>query len=349
MKSFISVILSLMCCLVLFAGCAQSAPENGETQTPSGSTGESAALPTPTPTPDRTPSSEPSTEPASQPTSEPASETPENDDQPIDMEAFLSKLVKAHPEAGAEALCEEMLKSPYFSLFKKQSVEFYWPYFIFGFKPEGVKEAYAVTDTSSEAVMIVVLPDDDADPAAVAASLDENMDKTVYEGGPDKLFVKTIEGKIFVAVYYGDMRPITVYAERGRDFVQIFRDYLSAHPGADCTEAAKFFVSHQKLGKMSVQQAEEGNLRGFGVWDEEMGWYKQVEISGFADGARFEPMMEPNAFMGYIFRVREGADVEAFARMLRENANLAYNVCTSVNTAFTEIEGDYVLFVMCNE
>ena len=352
-KKALCLILAVWLCTALLAGCAgtteepapgaSSSAETSESVPSSSKTQETSGTPAESGTPDETPGAQ--TEPTG-----PASETPAPaDDQPIDMEAFLGALVEAHPGANAEKLCEAMLESPYFSLFGKQSVEFYWPFFKFGFKPTGVGSAYCISESSGEATVIAVVPKSDADIEALIGQLNDNLERPTNESAPDKLLLKEIGGTIFVALYYGDMRPITVYAEKGRDYVAMFHDYLADHPGAGCLEMAEFFAKRQKLGRMGVDPAEEGKLRGFGVWDESIGWYLPVEISGFADGARFEPMMEPNAFMGYIFRLKEGVNAEAFVKTLRDNANLAYNVCTSVDTVITETDGDYVLFMMCNE
>ena len=35
--------------------------------------------------------------------------------------------------------------------------------------------------------------------------------------------------------------------------------------------------------------------------------------------------------------------------MLEENANLAWNVCMAANTVIVETDGDFVLFMMCDE
>ena len=51
----------------------------------------------------------------------------------------------------------------------------------------------------------------------------------------------------------------------------------------------------------------------------------------------------------YLFRLAPEADKEAFAAMLEENANLAWNVCMAANTVIVETDGDFVLFMMCDE
>lgn len=87
-------------------------------------------------------------------------------------------------------------------------------------------------------------------------------------------------------------------------------------------------------GAMSI---EEGWLTGFG----------ETEITGFAEGAMFAPMIGTIPFVGYIFELDEGADVEAFKTTLKENADLRWNICTQADELIVENEGNKVFFLMC--
>ncbi len=68
--------------------------------------------------------------------------------------------------------------------------------------------------------------------------------------------------------------------------------------------------------------------------------------TGFAEGVQFMPGMMGVAFMGFIFRVEDGGDVEAFKTQLNEIANPAWNVCTTADTVICESAGNYVYFHM---
>ena len=94
---------------------------------------------------------------------------------------------------------------------------------------------------------------------------------------------------------------------------------------------------------MYTTAVQEGQIQGFGSFE------KEVEIKGFIDAAGFIPNISPSLFIGYVFRLAPEADKEAFAAMLEENANLAWNVCMAANTVIVETDGDFVLFMMCDE
>ena len=82
---------------------------------------------------------------------------------------------------------------------------------------------------------------------------------------------------------------------------------------------------------------EAGFLSGFG----------EVEITGFEECVMFGPMIGTIPFIGYIFTLAEGADVEAFKTTLKDNANLRWNICTAAEELVVENEGNTVFFLMC--
>ena len=82
---------------------------------------------------------------------------------------------------------------------------------------------------------------------------------------------------------------------------------------------------------------EEGLLSGF----------DNTEIKGFKEGVMFAPMMSSIVFVGYIFELEEGADVEAFKTTLKDSANLRWNVCVEAEELIVENEGNKVFFLMC--
>lgn len=67
----------------------------------------------------------------------------------------------------------------------------------------------------------------------------------------------------------------------------------------------------------------------------------------YEEGAMFGPMIGTIPFIGYIFKVAEGTDVEAFKTMLKDNANLRWNICTAAEELVVENEGNTVFFLMC--
>ena len=82
---------------------------------------------------------------------------------------------------------------------------------------------------------------------------------------------------------------------------------------------------------------EEGLLSGF----------NNTEIKGFKEGAMFAPMMSSIAFVGYVFELPEGADVDAFKTTLKDSANLRWNICVEAEELIVENEGNKVFFLMC--
>ena len=67
----------------------------------------------------------------------------------------------------------------------------------------------------------------------------------------------------------------------------------------------------------------------------------------YEEGAMFGPMIGTIPFIGYIFKLAEGTDVEAFKTTLEENANLRWNICTAAEELVIENEGNTVFFLMC--
>ena len=74
--------------------------------------------------------------------------------------------------------------------------------------------------------------------------------------------------------------------------------------------------------------------------------FDNAEITGFEEGVMFAPMMGTIPFVGYIFTLEEGADVEAFKSTLEENANLRWNICTEAEELTVDSEGNKVFFLM---
>ncbi|MBR5295159.1 MAG: hypothetical protein IKU24_01060 [Clostridia bacterium] len=103
-------------------------------------------------------------------------------------------------------------------------------------------------------------------------------------------------------------------------------------------EIAERLISNEIIpffgGAMAI---EEGFLSGF----------DNAEIHGFKEGATFGPMMGSIAFVGYIFELDADADVEAFKKELKDNANLRWNICVEAEEMVVENEGSKVFFLMC--
>ncbi len=70
------------------------------------------------------------------------------------------------------------------------------------------------------------------------------------------------------------------------------------------------------------------------------------DVSGFRSAAKFCPMINTIPFIGYIF---ETDDPNALEALLKEKAALNWNVCTIADEMVTDVQGNYVFFVMSPE
>lgn len=86
----------------------------------------------------------------------------------------------------------------------------------------------------------------------------------------------------------------------------------------------------------AAMPVEPGLLTGF----------DNAEITGFKEGVMFAPAIGTIPFVGYIFTLEEGSDVDAFKTTLKDNANLRWNICTEAEELIVENEGNTVFFLM---
>ena len=82
---------------------------------------------------------------------------------------------------------------------------------------------------------------------------------------------------------------------------------------------------------------EEGLLSGFG----------NTEITGFNSGVMFAPMIGSIPFVGYVFTLDDGVDVDAFVQTLKDNADPRWNICVEAEETIVENADNMVFFVMC--
>lgn len=84
-------------------------------------------------------------------------------------------------------------------------------------------------------------------------------------------------------------------------------------------------------------EVAEGLLSGFG----------NTEITGFNKGVTFAPMVGSIPFVGYVFELEDGADVDAFMQLLRDNADPRWNICVEAEETVVESADNMVFFLMC--
>ena len=115
---------------------------------------------------------------------------------------------------------------------------------------------------------------------------------------------------------------------------QTYDEYMAEMPAEEQISYEEF-LSYQ-LSCMPVDTAaEELWLMGFAE-----------APAGFTEAYCYQPMMMGQAFIGYVFRVAEGTDIEAFKNTLKETCDPRWNICTMANTVVCESFGDLVYFSM---
>lgn len=124
----------------------------------------------------------------------------------------------------------------------------------------------------------------------------------------------------------------------GETLKQVFLDQMTADPAIGAQALADAIITHESIlfGGGSVP-VEPGLLTGF----------DNAEITGFSEGIMIAPMIGTIPFVGYVFVLEDGADVDAFKTTLEENANPRWNICTAAEETVIESIDNTVFFLMC--
>ena len=123
----------------------------------------------------------------------------------------------------------------------------------------------------------------------------------------------------------------------GQTLRAAFLDAMDTNPEATTLEIAETLIGNPAIQFMPVTEPiVPGYLAGF-----------TADIDGFAEGALFAPMIGSIAFVGYIFRLDESADVDAFMKTLTDNADPSWNICVTAEETVVDHVGNTVFFVMC--
>ena len=124
----------------------------------------------------------------------------------------------------------------------------------------------------------------------------------------------------------------------GQALLKDFADRVNADPEIGAEALAKALMENPVIQfSGDALPVEPGLLTGFG----------NTEITGFAQGAMFAPMIGTIPFVGYIFVLDADADAEAFVQTLKDNADHRWNICTEADETIAEHVGNTVFFVMC--
>ena len=115
-----------------------------------------------------------------------------------------------------------------------------------------------------------------------------------------------------------------------------FKEMMNGGEALTAEEMANRLISNEIIPfAPMVMAVEPGYLNGFGE-----------EITGFAEGATFGPMIGTIPFVGYVFRLDADADVDAFVQTLKDQAMLNWNICTQADEMLCDAVDHTVFFVM---
>ena len=127
-------------------------------------------------------------------------------------------------------------------------------------------------------------------------------------------------------------------AKKDQDTVgKVLLQDFKSNPDGTALEVAERIITNESIPFMGgAMEVEPGLLTGF----------NNAEITGFKEGAMFSPMIGTIPFVGYIFEMEDGADIDGFMDTLKQNANLRWNICTKAEELTLGREGNKVFFLM---
>ena len=339
MKKLLAFILIFVFTVLAVSSCGNS-PES--TQTPSESAEHS------TPAADGTSSAPTESEPTEQNDPEPTHPTAKEvaDETIGSFEDTIASLGSGASAREIALAIKANLK--YVSDFDVNEAMYYRPGLDFSFSLDGISSVYYLMDNFSVNNNIIYLFD--IEEGAVTDDIIKRIDESaeldfMYNDKPATVKViskiSTKDGDKVIFIMFDEtvgMVDDGLVAKKPREVVDVFKEYMKNNPNASALDIASYIMNHQRVSQLYTSEREEGRLTGF-----------FGEITGFAQCATFSPIMMPNTFIGYVFILDETADVGAFEEKLKDQADLAWNVCMSANTIITDNYGNVVLFMMCSE
>ena len=181
-------------------------------------------------------------------------------------------------------------------------------------------------------------PNTDVDKPNVEAPVDSNKpaeDNTPTDG-------PTVgEGDVLTPPVEGGEQPVEPPVEGGENadmtIAKTLLEEFKAKAGTmSAEELANVLVTNEVIEFMGgAVPVEPGYLTGF-----------NEEITGFKSGVMFAPMIGTIPFVGYIFEMEEGANSAEFEQMLKDQANLRWNICTAADEMIVQSMDTTVFFIM---
>ena len=138
----------------------------------------------------------------------------------------------------------------------------------------------------------------------------------------------------------GVIAPSVDAGTLGETLWNAFQDGITANPAMTTEEMANALVTNPAIQFMGGAMPIEVGTEFFTGFDE-------YQITGFESAAVYMPMIGSIAFVGYVFDLAEGTDVNAFITGLTENCNPRWNICVSADQTVAGAVGDKVFFLMC--
>ena len=132
------------------------------------------------------------------------------------------------------------------------------------------------------------------------------------------------------------IKPAFEAGSAGEKFWNAFVAEMEKNPEAAPVDVANVLVTNPVIQFMAgAVEVEPGYLAGF-----------SEEIKDFEKAAMYAPMMGSIAFVGYIFDLAEGADVNAFVANLTSKADPRWNICVAADYTQVGAYGNTVYFLM---
>ena len=138
----------------------------------------------------------------------------------------------------------------------------------------------------------------------------------------------------------GVIAPTVEAGTLGETMWNAFQDAITANPTVSMEELANTLVTNpviQFFGGAMPLDASSEYFTGFG----------EYKITGFESAAVYMPMMGSIAFVGYVFDLAEGTDVNTFIKGLTDNADPRWNICVEADETLVGYYGNTVFFLMC--
>jgi hypothetical protein len=159
---------------------------------------------------------------------------------------------------------------------------------------------------------------------------DQNQTENGDEGNTDE---GTTEGD-------GVIAPTVDAGTLGETLWNAFKDGITANPAMTTEEMANALVTNPAIQFMGGAMPLEVGTEFFTGFDE-------YQITGYESAAVYMPMIGSIAFVGYVFDLAEGTDVNTFITALSENCNPRWNICVEADETLVGAFGNKVFFLMC--